>query len=153
MFRATTQPSGIYRPLRQKKGAYDGEETLSESIARPTIGNNLRAAAFIVAALIVPAAAQSGRGRQLRIAERLNRQTSVSVSVPQDASPAAVGENRFSVPGNITNSRNARLIYHDDSKEHHPNRADKKAGWILLGVFALFIGAEIANDGDFWGPR
>ncbi|PYS64624.1 MAG: hypothetical protein DMF74_06375 [Acidobacteria bacterium] len=108
---------------------------------------------LLVATCTRPAAAQSGRGRQLRIAERLNRQTSVSVSVPQDASPAAVGENRFSVPGNITNSRNARLIYHDDSKEHHPNRADKKAGWILLGVFALFIGAEIANDGDFWGPR
>lgn len=98
-------------------------------------------------------AAQSGRGRQLRIAERLPGQTLVSVSVPQDPSPAAFGENRFSVAGNITKRRNARLIYRDNSEEHHPNRADKKAGWILLGVFALFIGAEIANDGDFWGPR
>ena len=98
-----------------------------------------------------PCAAQSGRGRQLRIAERLNGQTSVSVSVPEDA--ATVGDNRFSVPGNITKRRNARLIYRNDSEEHHPNRADKKAGWILLGVFAFFIGAEIANGGDFWGPR
>ena len=46
---------------------------------------------LLVATCTRPAAAQSGRGRQLRIAERLNRQTSVSVSVPQDASPAAVG--------------------------------------------------------------
>ena len=100
-----------------------------------------------------PSAAQSGRGRQLRIAERLNGQTSVNVSLPQEASPAAVSENRFSVPGNITKRRNARLIYRDDSKEHLPNRADKKAGWILLGVFGLFIGSEIANGGDFWELR
>jgi len=100
-----------------------------------------------------PCAAQSGRGRQLRIAERLNDQTSVSVSLPEDASPAAGSENRLSVPGNITKRRNARLIYRDNSEEHHPNSADKKAGWILLGVFAFFIGAEIANGGDFWGPR
>jgi hypothetical protein len=108
---------------------------------------------LLVTACTQRSAAQSGRGRQLRIAEKLNGQTSGSVSVPQDASPAAVGENGFSVPGNITRRRNARLIYRNDSEEHHPNRADKKAGWILLGVFALFIGAEIANGGDFWGPR
>ena len=100
-------------------------------------------------------AAQSGRGRQLRIAARLNGQTSASDAVPGNARPVAgaVSENRSSLSGNITNGRNARLIYCGDSEEHHPNRADKKAGWILLGVFALFIGAEIANDGDFWGPR
>jgi hypothetical protein len=99
-----------------------------------------------------PSAAQSGRGRQLRIAERLNDQTSVSVSLPEDASPAVVSDNRLSVPGNIIKRRNERLIYRDNSEEHHPNRADKKAGWILLGLFAIFIGAEIANGGDFWGP-
>ena len=108
---------------------------------------------LLVTACPRPSAAQSGRGRQLDIAERLNRQTSVNVSLPQDASPAAVSENRLSVPGNITRSRNARLIYRDNSGEHHPNREDKKAGWILLGVFALFVGSEIANGGDFWGPR
>ena len=100
-------------------------------------------------------AAQSGRGRQLRIAERLNGQTSASDSIPEDARRLAgeVRENRSSLSGKITNSRNARLIYRDDSAEHHPNRADKKAGWILLGVFAFFTGVMIANDGEFWGPR
>jgi hypothetical protein len=112
---------------------------------------NALLAFLLVTTCTQPSAAQSGRGRQLRIAERLKGKTSVSVSVPQDA--AAVGDNRFSVPGNITNCRNARLIYSNDSEEHHPNRADKKAGWILLGVFAFFIGAEIANGGDFWGPH
>ena len=100
-------------------------------------------------------AAQSGRGRQLRIAERLASQTSVTESVPGDPRPVAgaVSETRSQRRGNINNSGNARLIYRGDSAEHHPNRADKKAGWILLGVFAVWIGAEIANDGEFWRAR
>ena len=96
-------------------------------------------------------AAQSGRGRQLRIAERLNAQTSSSPTIPEDwrRAPAAVTENRVSISGKTTKSRNATLIYRDNGEEHHPNRADKRAGWILLGVLAFFVGAEIANGGDF----
>lgn len=97
-----------------------------------------------------PSQAQSGRGRQLRIAERLNGQITSSSTIPEDRrrAPVAVTENRVSISGNTTKSRNATLIYRDN-EEHHPNRADKKAGWILLGFLALFVGVEIANGGDF----
>lgn len=96
-----------------------------------------------------PSAAQSGRGRQLRIAERLNGQTPSSATIPEDwrRAPATVTEKRVSISGNTT--RNATLIYRDNGEEHHPNRADKRAGWILLGFFAFFVTAEIANGGDF----
>jgi hypothetical protein len=96
-------------------------------------------------------AAQSGRGRQLLIAERLNGQTPSSPTIPEDGrrAPAAVTESRVSISGNTTKSRNAILIYRDNGEEHHPNRADKRAGWILLGFLAFFVGAEIANGGDF----
>ena len=98
-----------------------------------------------------PSSAQSGRGRQLRIAERLNGQTTSSPTIPEDRrrAPVAVTENRVSISGNTTKSRNATLIYRDNGEEHHPNRADKKAGWILLGFLAFFVGVEIANGGDF----
>ena len=98
-----------------------------------------------------PSPAQSGRGRQLRIAERLNGQTTSSSTIPEDRrrAPVADTENRVSISGNTTKSRNATMIYRDNGEEHHPNRADKKAGWILLGFLAFFVGAEIANGGDF----
>lgn len=98
-----------------------------------------------------PSPAQSGRGRQLRIAERLNEQTTSSPTIPEGTrrAPVADTENRISISGNTTKSRNATLIYRDNGEEHHPNRADKKAGWILLGFLAFFVGAEIANGGDF----
>jgi len=98
-----------------------------------------------------PSPAQSGRGRQLRIAERLNGQATSSSTIPEDRrqAPVAVTENRVSISGNTTKSRNATLIYRDNGEGHHPNRADKRAGWILLGFLALFVGVEIANGGDF----
>ncbi len=107
---------------------------------------------LLVAICSQPIVAQSGRGRQMRIAERLRGETPGSVPVPEETQTATVRENRFSLSGNIAKSKNARLIYHDDT-EHHPNRADKKAGWIMLGVLAFWIGVEIANDGDFWTAR
>lgn len=98
-----------------------------------------------------PSVAQSGRGRQLRIAERLNGQTLSNATIPEDwrRAPKAVAENRVLISGNAIKSGNATLIYRDNGEEHHPNRADKKAGWILLGFLAFFVGVEIANGGDF----
>jgi hypothetical protein len=96
-----------------------------------------------------PAAAQSGRGRQLRIAERLNGQTTTITTIPEDSrrAPTAISGNSVSISGRTT--RNSTLIYRDNSEEHHPNRADKRAGWIMLGVLAFYVGVLIANDGDF----
>ncbi len=112
--------------------------------------------AVVLVAICAPfSAAQSGRGRQLLIAERLNGQTSAGDSVPENARPVegAVSETRSSVSGKATISRNARLIYRNNTEDTHPNRADKKAGWILLGFFAFEMGVMIANDGNFWSPR
>jgi hypothetical protein len=92
--------------------------------------------------------AQSGRGRQLRIAERLNGQTPSNSTIPGESrqAPSAVTEkDRFSVFGRTT--RNSTLIYRDSGEEHHPNRADKRAGWIMLGVLAFYVGVLIANSG------
>ena len=52
-------------------------------------------------------------------------------------------------------SRSARLIYRDNAgqtqknDDYHMTKADKRAGWILLGVFTFFVIVEIANGGDF----
>jgi hypothetical protein len=113
-------------------------------------------AVLIVTVCAQPCASQSGRGRQLRIAEKLTGEAPASTSIPDDAGlamAAATTQNRFSLSGNITNRKNARLIYRDNGEDHHPNRADKRAGWILLGFLALFVGVEIANDGEFYQPR
>ena len=112
--------------------------------------------AVVLIAVWAPfSAAQSGRGRQLRIAERLNGQPSADDSVPEDARAVegAVSETRSSLSGKINKSRNARLIYRNNTEDTHPNRADKKAGWIGLGFLAFEIAVMIANDGDFWSPR
>jgi hypothetical protein len=52
-----------------------------------------------------------------------------------------------------TNARRSRLIYNDaatnqqkDDEDDHPNRADKRAGWILLGLLVLSTIA-MASDG------
>jgi hypothetical protein len=92
--------------------------------------------------------AQSGRGRQLRIAERLNGPTPSIATNPEDwpRAPTAVSENRVSISGRTT--RNSTLIYRDTGEEHHPNRADKRAGWIMLGVLGFYLVVLIANSRD-----
>jgi hypothetical protein len=116
---------------------------------------------YLVSALLIvmlvtfcaqPLAAQSGRGRQLSMAEKLRNQIPATPLGPEeDARPATAGidENRFSLSAVKPKNTNSRLIYRDNGQDHHPNRADKKAGWILLGFLAFFIGGEIANGGEF----
>ena len=91
-----------------------------------------------------PAAAQSGRGRQLRIAERLNGQASSRAANPEDSQkPSTTNQNKVSSSGK--SSLNSTLIYHDNG-DYHQTRADKRAGWILLGVLAFYVVLGITTD-------
>ena len=76
--------------------------------------------------------AQSGRGRQLRIEKRLHPQTAIAIvpDAPEVSQPSP------SKPIQIK----SRMINHaDDDGLYHMTRADKRAGWILLGVLVLGV--------------
>jgi len=104
-----------------------------------------------------PTAAQSGRGRQLRIAEKLAGEipTDTMVENPPKDPAARTLQSGSSISGATRDSRSARLIYRDNAgqtqknDDYHMTKADKRAGWILLGVFTFFVIVEIANGGDF----
>jgi len=104
-----------------------------------------------------PTDAQSGRGRQLRITEKLAGEIPASTMIenpPKD--PAARTLQTGSLISRATrDSGSGRLIYRDNAGKtqktdgYHMTKADKRAGWILLGVFTFFVVVEIANGDDF----
>lgn len=106
---------------------------------------------LVVAATMVTSNAQSGRGRQLRIQGALRGE---SVATP----PAKVQEDRELEPSlsgsfRVESRRSSTLIYNDaasnqkkDDGEYHMTRADKRAGWILLGVAVLGTIIMISQD-------
>jgi len=107
----------------------------------------LVALVLLFASTPVTSRAQSGRGRQLRI-----QGTLLSKSVAPEATDA---EDQKTVRGFpdaplVMSRRTKGLIYHDasqkkDDGEYHMTRADKRAGWILLGLF-VFWGAVIVSE-------
>ena len=118
--------------------------------ARGTLGAGGK---FQVPAGPVLLAAESGRGRQLRIQQTFRGDmVGPSIAEVQPAQGSDPG-----APSSATGKtqRNSALIYHDarstqkqDSGEYHMTKGDKRAGWILLGVLVVEVLATIAN-GDF----
>ena len=97
---------------------------------------------LLIATTAVSSQAQSGRGRQLRIQGILRSESvapeSTEVQVDQKTDPG------FSDAPLVRSRRTKGLIYNGaavnqkkDDGEYHMTRADKRAGWILLGVFVL----------------
>ena len=97
---------------------------------------------LVIASATVTSQAQSGRGRQLRIQGALR-----SESGAPEAANALVDQKTDSGISDsplVLSRRTKGLIYNDaaanqkkDDGEYHMTRADKRAGWILLGVFVL----------------
>ena len=104
---------------------------------------------LVIASAAVTSKAQSGRGRQMRIQDIL-RESVASEPTKADADQKT---DRGSSDSPVVLSRRTKgLIYNDaaanqkkDDGEYHMTRADKRAGWILLGVF-VFWAAIIASD-------
>jgi hypothetical protein len=105
----------------------------------------------VVASTTVNSMAQSGRGRQLRIQGTLRSEsvTPVGAEVQDDHKIETGLSNTSAVPTRRTRG----LIYADaaanqkkDDGEHHPNRADKRAGWILLGFLILEAAIIVHQD-------
>ena len=103
---------------------------------------------LVFASAPVTSRAQSGRGRQLRI-----QGTLLSESVAPEATDA---EDQKTVRGfpeapPVLSRRTKGLIYHDasqkkDDGEYHMTRADKRAGWILLGILVLEAAIIASQD-------
>jgi hypothetical protein len=109
----------------------------------------LVALVLLIATTAVSSQAQSGRGRQLRVQETLR---SGSVTPQPKAETSQRVDRRSSEAPLVLSRRTKGLIYNDatanqkkDDGEYHMTRADKRAGWILLGLF-VFWGAIIASD-------
>jgi|SRR6185437_15124591 len=106
--------------------------------------------ALLIATSAVSSQAQSGRGRQLRIQETLR-----SGSLAPEATKAETDQKTAGGSSEaplVLSRRTKGLIYNDatanqkkDDGDYHMTRADKRAGWILLGVF-VFWAAIIASD-------
>jgi hypothetical protein len=104
---------------------------------------------LVLASTTVTSKAQSGRGRQLRIQGSL-RSESVAPE-PAQAETDQKSDRGSSGSPVLLSRRTKGLIYNDakanqkkDDGEYHMTRADKRAGWILLGLF-VFWGAIIAS--------
>jgi hypothetical protein len=104
---------------------------------------------LIFAAATVPSMAQSGRGRQLRIQGML-RGESVVPPAAETQDQQKIGP-VFSRPSPRNTRSGVALIYNDaaakkDDGEYHMTRADKRAGWILLGLAVLETISMISQD-------
>ena len=105
---------------------------------------------LLIATTAVSSRAQSGRGRQLRIQGTL-RNGSVAPAATEAETDQRTGGGSSEAPL-VLSRRTKGLIYNDatanqkkDDGEYHMTKADKRAGWILLGVF-VFWAAIIASD-------
>jgi hypothetical protein len=105
----------------------------------------------VVASTTATSMAQSGRGRQLRIQGTLRSESTapVATEVPGDQKI----ETGFSDTSAVSTRRTRGLIYADtaakqkkDDGEYHMTRADKRAGWILLGFFILETAILVHQD-------
>jgi hypothetical protein len=106
---------------------------------------------LVIASAAVTSKAQSGRGRQLRIQGTLH-----SESVAPEATEAQPDQkaNRSSSDSAPALSRRTKgLIYQDaaanqkkDDGDYHVTRADKRAGWILLGFLILEVAIIVNQD-------
>jgi outer membrane lipoprotein-sorting protein len=106
---------------------------------------------LVVASTTVTSMAQSGRGRQLRIQGALRSESVAPAAAEvQDDQKLASG---FSNTSAMTIRRTRGLIYADaaanqkkDDGEYHMTRADKRAGWILLGFLVLEAAILVHQD-------
>ena len=112
----------------------------------------LVALVLVIASAAVTSKAQSGRGRQLRIQGTLR---SASVAPEPTEAKADQKTDRGFVDAPLVLSRRTKgLIYNDatanqkkdDDGEYHMTRADKRAGWILLGFLVLQAAIIISQD-------
>ena len=106
---------------------------------------------LMIASAAVTSKGQSGRGRQLRIQGTL-RSESVAPEATE-AEPDQKADRSFSDSARALSRRTKALIYNDaasnqkkDDGEYHMTRADKRAGWILLGFFVLEAAIIISQD-------
>ena len=106
---------------------------------------------LVTASAAVTSKAQSGRGRQLRIQGILRSESFAPVAtetqVDQKTDPG------FSDAPLVLSRRTKGLIYNDaaanqkkDDGEYHMTRADKRAGWILLGLLVMEAAIMISQD-------
>ena len=106
---------------------------------------------LVIASAAVTSKAQSGRGRQLRIQGTLRSKLvapeAIAAQVPQKT------DRGFSDSPLVLSRRTKGLIYNDaaanqkkDDGEYHMTRADKRAGWILLGLFVLWGAIIVSED-------
>jgi hypothetical protein len=110
---------------------------------------------LVIASAAVTSKAQSGRGRQLRIQGTLQGE-----SVAPEATEAQPDQkidpktDRSSSDSPLILSRRTKgLTYNDaaanqkkDDGEYHMTRADKRAGWILLGFLILEVAIIVSQD-------
>jgi len=106
---------------------------------------------LVVASAAIPSQAQSGRGRQLRIQATLRRESVAPEATEMLVDQKAEGGSSIGSP--ILSRRTKALIYNDasanqkkDDGEYHMTRADKRAGWILLGVLILEMAIIASQD-------
>ena len=106
---------------------------------------------LVIASAAVTSKAQSGRGRQLRI-QGILRSESVAPEATE-AEPDQKSDQGSSNSPLVLSRRTKGLIYNDaapnqkkDDGEYHMTRADKRAGWILLGFFVLEAAIIISQD-------
>ena len=106
---------------------------------------------LVIASAAVTSKAQSGRGRQLRIQGILRGE---SVAPESTKAQADLRTDRGSSDSpDVLSRRTKGLIYNDaaanqkkDDGEYHMTRADKRAGWILLGLFVLWGAIIVSED-------
>lgn len=104
---------------------------------------------LLVASAAVSSKAQSGRGRQLRIQRPLRGE-----SVAPEATETQADQKTNRGFSDTQQSRRAKgLIFNDaaanqkkDDGEYHMTRADKRAGWILLGFLVLEAAIIVSQD-------
>ena len=106
---------------------------------------------LVIASAAVTSTAQSGRGRQLRIQGTL-RSKSVAPE-PTEAEADQKTDRGFADAPLVLSRRTKGLIYNDaaanqkkDDGEYHMTRADKRAGWILLGFLVLEVAIMASQD-------
>jgi len=111
----------------------------------------LVALVLVIASAAVTSKAQSGRGRQLRIQGTL-RSESVAPEATEAQVPQKTDRGFPDAPLELSR-RTKGLIYNDaaanqkkDDGEYHMTRADKRAGWILLGFLVLEVAIIASQD-------
>ena len=106
---------------------------------------------LMIASAAVTSKGQSGRGRQLRIQGTLRSEPVAPQAIEAQRDQKADRSPADSPP--VLSRRTKGLIYKDaaanqkkDDVEYHMTRADKRAGWILLGFFVLQAAIIISQD-------